>query len=140
MMEKVRTDRGGCPYVEESGSGTGADGRPHARTAVSGKGGTGKTTIAGILARLLGRQGRPVLAIDGDNNPNLAHILGVSPEVADELIGLPRDVLGERTDESGHRKIVLTVDPEALISEYGADAPDGVRLLVMGRVDHAGAG
>jgi glycine/D-amino acid oxidase-like deaminating enzyme len=36
------------------------------KVAVSGKGGTGKTTIAATLARCLARRGHRVLAIDGD--------------------------------------------------------------------------
>ncbi|MDQ3518083.1 MAG: AAA family ATPase, partial [Gemmatimonadota bacterium] len=42
------------------------------RVAIAGKGGTGKTTISGTLARVLARQGRQVLAIDADTTPNLA--------------------------------------------------------------------
>lgn len=134
-MTRRRND--GCPYVEA------ADGsvpeRRSRRVAVSGKGGTGKTTISGTLARLLAREGRSVLAIDGDVNPNLALILGLDPASAEEMIGLPRDILGEEVDESG-RRLVLTADPEELVSRYGTEGPDGIRLLVMGRVDHAGAG
>lgn len=128
----------GCPYVEEGGPAPEGNGRRE-RIAVSGKGGTGKTTIAGTLARLLGRGRGPILAIDGDTNPNLAHILGLASDAAERVRGLPRDVL-ERIEDEGGRRLVLTADPEALIEEYGADAPDRVRLVVMGKVGHAGAG
>ena len=47
------------------------------KIAISGKGGVGKTTISGTLCRLLGRKGHPVLAIDGDPNPNLSVVLGI---------------------------------------------------------------
>lgn len=128
----------GCPYVETADAdGEGAAGPT--RLAIAGKGGTGKTTIAGTVARLTARKGRSVLAIDGDTNPNLAHILGLPPGGTEELRDLPRDVLERVEDESGSR-IVLTVEPETLIRDYGAEAPDGVELLVMGKVDHAGAG
>nr|MDQ6928786.1 AAA family ATPase [Actinomycetota bacterium] len=50
------------------------------KLAMVGKGGVGKTSISGTLARLLARRGRRVLAIDGDPNPNLALTLGVPPE------------------------------------------------------------
>ena len=139
-MRKASTDRGTCPYVEEPGSGPDSDLRPHLRVAVSGKGGTGKTTISGTLARLLAREGRSVLAIDGDPNPNLAFVLGLAGKAVDELVGLPRDLLGEELDESGSRRLVLTTAPEALLQEYGVEGPDGVHLIVMGKVDHAGAG
>jgi len=131
------SERKGCPYVEtENGDG---DGPGPGRLAVAGKGGTGKTTIAGTIARLLGRGGRPVLAIDGDTNPNLAHILGLPQSAVEELAALPRDLLERVEDETGSR-IVLNADPEELLRDYGARAPDGVELLVMGKVDHAGAG
>ncbi|MEO5790504.1 MAG: AAA family ATPase, partial [Gaiellaceae bacterium] len=42
------------------------------KLAVAGKGGSGKTSISGTMARLLARDGRKVLAIDGDSSPNLA--------------------------------------------------------------------
>jgi len=131
------SERKGCPYVE-TGDGDG-DARGPGRLAVAGKGGTGKTTIAGTIARLLGRRGRPVLAIDGDTNPNLAHILGLPQSAVEELAALPRDLLERVEDESGSR-IVLNADPEEVLRDYGARAPDGVELLVMGKVDHAGAG
>lgn len=128
----------GCPWVERAEEAGPVDRRPK-RVAIAGKGGTGKTTIAGTIARLTARRGRGVLAIDGDTNPNLAHILGLPIGATERLNDLPRDILERVEDESGSR-IVLTVDPEALIRDYGAEAPDGVKLLVMGKVDHAGAG
>ena len=47
---------------------------------VVGKGGSGKTSLSGTMARLLARRGHDVLAIDGDPNPNLAVKLGIPPE------------------------------------------------------------
>ena len=48
------------------------------RIAVSGKGGSGKTTISSTLVRLAGRQFGHVLAVDGDPNPNLARAMGLT--------------------------------------------------------------
>jgi CO dehydrogenase maturation factor len=48
--------------------------------AISGKGGTGKTTLAGMIIRfLLDRRKGPILAVDvdADSNSNLNEILGV---------------------------------------------------------------
>lgn len=109
--------------------------------AIAGKGGSGKTTIAGTLARLLARDGAGrVLAIDADSNPNLALTLGLSPDRARALKPMNREVLKKVTDENGATRSVLVEPAEAIIASYGAVASDGVRLVLMGRVDHAGAG
>ncbi|CAN5833193.1 carbon monoxide dehydrogenase accessory protein CooC [soil metagenome] len=110
------------------------------RIAIAGKGGSGKTTISGTLARVLARGGRSVVAIDADTNPNLAAILGVRPGGAQDLVELPRDLLERRTEPDGSVRSVLIPDPDDVVAEFGVDAPDGVRLLVMGRVMHSGAG
>lgn len=110
------------------------------RIAIAGKGGTGKTTISGTLARLLARMGRDVLAIDADTNPNLAVMLGVPPAQTRQLLNLPLDLLERQTDADGNVRSVFTADPEALVDQYGLTAPDGVRLMVMGAVGHGGKG
>ena len=46
--------------------------------AIAGKGGTGKTTVSGLLIRVLvERADGPVLAIDADPNANLNQVLGL---------------------------------------------------------------
>lgn len=110
------------------------------RIAVCGKGGSGKTTIAGTLARVLARRGHRVIAVDGDSNPNLAITLGIPPDEAERLPPLPRTLLEQRTDETGVQRAVLVAPFEEIFRQYGIPAPDNVTLLLMGRVDHAGAG
>lgn len=109
------------------------------RVAIAGKGGSGKTTIAGTLARLLAARGRPVLAVDGDTNPNLAQTLGLAPDATPELTALPGDLL-KRVEDEGGARTVLAVPAQEVLARYGRDIDLNVRLLVMGRVDHAGAG
>lgn len=49
--------------------------------ALSGKGGVGKTTVAGMLIRyLIEKDQGPILAVDADSNFNLNEVLGVSVE------------------------------------------------------------
>ncbi len=110
------------------------------RIAIAGKGGTGKTTVAGTLARVLARGGREVLAIDADTNPNLASVLGIPGDQARDIVGMPRNLMERRTSEDGTTKTVFAADPEAVVRDYGVVGPDGVRLMVMGRVGHGGAG
>lgn len=109
------------------------------KLAVGGKGGTGKTTFSGTLARALARGGRPVVAIDADSNPNLASMLGIGADEAEQIEAIPRDLL-ERIEENGKRRLVLTLPAEQIIDQYAGRGPDGVRLVIGGRVGHAGAG
>jgi CO dehydrogenase maturation factor len=105
------------------------------KLAIAGKGGSGKTSISGTMARLLARRGASVLAIDGDSNPNLALTLGVPLEQMNELPTLPRDLL--RRTESGAE---LTKTLAEICESHSLAAPDGVRLLVMAHPQHAGTG
>lgn len=108
------------------------------KIAISGKGGSGKTTISATLTRLLARRGLPVLAIDGDPNPNLAQALGLFDSV--DVTAIPRSLVERREDQSGGTQMVLTKSVAEIVEQYGLKAPDGVTVLVGTRVDHAGAG
>lgn len=112
------------------------------KVAVAGKGGSGKTTIAGTLARLLARDGYRVLAIDADPNPNLAISLGLDPETAARLGPVPHSISHHSHDDAGRYSVALDMSPETVVAEYGVQAPDGVTLLLIGRVEahEAGAG
>ena len=110
------------------------------RVAIGGKGGVGKTTIAATLARLLARREGSALAVDGDSNPNLAVALGLSQADAMSLPTVPREIMERRRDMDGEEKLMLVATPEEVASRYGIEAPDGVRLLILGRVGHAGTG
>ena len=85
------------------------------KVAIAGKGGAGKTTIAGTLARVIAEQGQQVVAIDDDSNPNLALTVGVDRNAAATLHGIPRDMLEERTDADGTTRLVLAVPAEDFI-------------------------
>lgn len=110
------------------------------KIAIAGKGGSGKTTVAGGLTRLLARRGHRVLAIDGDTNPNLAQVLGLGDGDAVRIAALPNELLVRRVGSTGETRTELAVPAAEIAARYAAAAADGVRLMVMGRVDHAGAG
>lgn len=110
------------------------------RVAIAGKGGSGKTTIAGTLARVLAQSGRQVIAVDADTNPNLSTTLGLPPDAATKIASLPRSLMAKQTQPDGTVKAVFTADPLEVLRDYGVTAPDNVRLLVMGAVGHGGAG
>jgi CO dehydrogenase maturation factor len=102
------------------------------KIAVSGKGGSGKTSISGTLARLMARAGRRVVAIDGDLNPNLALTLGLRQERFDELPAVPHGLL-EHLRVNGETTLKLSKTFDEVVSEHGIECPDNVRLLLMGQ-------
>lgn len=116
------------------------------KIAVSGKGGVGKTTIAGILARLLGREGEKVLVIDADPDSNLASAIGIKREKRNDIQPLSRmfDLIEERTGArpgeaiGGFFKLNPKVDD--LVDKYGIEGEDGVKLLVLGTISSGGSG
>ena len=105
------------------------------RVAVAGKGGAGKTTLSATLARVAGRQGRPVVAIDADANPNLSVALGVAPEQAARLSPVPPGLVSRRRGGPG-----LTERVDDVLARYSISAPDGIRLMAMGAPSHADEG
>ena len=105
------------------------------KLAIAGKGGSGKTSISGTMARLLAREGRHVLAIDGDSNPNLALTLGIPLERMNDMPTLPADLL--RRHNSG---VELTKTVQEICASHSLEGPDGVTLLVMAHPHHAGTG
>jgi len=109
------------------------------KVAVAGKGGSGKTTIAGTLARVLADRGQRVVAIDDDSNPNLALTVGAGSAVAD-VPALPRDLLEERADAEGTRRLELSVPAEDFIDRFGVAVRDNLTLLIMGQPHHGGSG
>lgn len=125
-----------------SPSGDGGHGGPDSagwRIAVAGKGGSGKTTISGTLARILADRGHAVVGVDADPNPNLGLTLGLGPEQLDAGVPLSHDVLAheKRGDES---VLVLGQPFEEVLRDHALEAPAGIRLLTMGRPTAAGGG
>ena len=110
------------------------------KIAIAGKGGSGKTTIAGILARLLAQRGHEVWAIDADSNPNLGLTVGIPAEARKKVKPLESGLLKEGTDEKGQRTMQLAIPPREVAQKFGMPVADRLTLLLMGTVDHAGEG
>jgi CO dehydrogenase maturation factor len=105
------------------------------KLVVAGKGGSGKTSIAGTLARLLGRAGRQVIAIDGDSNPNLALTLGIPEQRVDPGRALPADLAYRDADG-----IKLRLSLAQVCEAFAIAGPDNVRLLLTAHPQEAGTG
>lgn len=109
------------------------------KVVVSGKGGSGKTTISGTLSRIVGRTGMPVLAIDADTNPNLALTLGMGPDAFERLVPLPHGLM-EHKKVDGETLLRLSRPVTDVTNDFACEAPDNVRLMMVGEVRGAGAG
>ncbi|MHB1712100.1 MAG: nucleotide-binding protein [Acidimicrobiales bacterium] len=102
------------------------------KLAVVGKGGSGKTTISAVVARTLARRGWRVVALDCDSNPNLGISLGVG-EIGTERLVAMRQALDEGEEEHAPSW-------DQLLERFGVDAPDGVRLGVVTRIENPDPG
>jgi CO dehydrogenase maturation factor len=95
------------------------------KVAIAGKGGAGKTTISGTLARQLARQGYEVLALDNDLNPNLPLTVGIPAERLTDLPTMSSDIV-----EVVDGRLVLTQTLDQIQEAHAMNAPDGVTVLV----------
>ncbi len=106
------------------------------KVAVSGKGGVGKTLIAGGLASGFVARGLKTIAIDADSSPNLALTLGLSPEETRKilLVSENKELVESKTGTgySGVYRLSFTVDD--IVRDYAVSTPFGVNLIVMGTV------
>lgn len=114
------------------------------KLAISGKGGTGKTTLAGVLARVYANEGRKVLAVDADPDANLASALGFPRQMTESLTPLAemKELIEQRTGvKPGSIGSFFVLNPRV------DDIPDkycvehrGVKLLVAGTIKGGGTG
>ena len=100
--------------------------------AMAGKGGTGKTTVSGMLIKYLVQRGKqPVLAVDADANANLNEVLGL--EVT-ETLGNAREEMKKGIVPSGMTKdVFMSMKLEQAVMEH-----DSFDLVVMGQPEGAG--
>ena len=110
------------------------------KVAFSGKGGAGKTTIAATLARAWAQQGKQVYAIDGDPNPNLGVALGIPRETLANAPMVPKDIVKDVYDAEGKQHMELKRSLADLRAEFAITGPDGVHLMFVTGLDHAGQG
>jgi CO dehydrogenase maturation factor len=105
---------------------------------MAGKGGTGKTTVCGLLIDHLVKKGKgPILAVDADPNANLNEVLGVEAEVT---IGDIREEIA-RAEIADPSPIPVSMSKKEYADLRFAQAmleEDDYDLLVMGRTQGKG--
>lgn len=106
------------------------------KLAIAGKGGAGKTSLTGSLARIVARNGYRVLAVDNDMNPNLSLTLGIPAEQMTELPVFGPEIV--RRTENGGYELAMTL--EEICDSYALSAPDGITLLTANQPTEAGTG
>ncbi|MDD3580920.1 MAG: AAA family ATPase [Desulfobacca sp.] len=100
--------------------------------AMAGKGGTGKTTVAGMVMRyLLERGKKPILAVDADANSNFNEVLGLT---VSHTVGEAREEMKRGADMVGMTKDQLI---EMRINQCLEEA-EGFDLIAMGQPEGAG--
>jgi len=100
--------------------------------ALAGKGGSGKTTMAGLLVKYLVENNKtPILAVDADSNANFNEVLGL--EIKDTL-GNAREEMKKGIVPGGMTKDIFM---EMKLEESLVEAP-GFDLIVMGQPEGAG--
>lgn len=114
------------------------------KIAVTGKGGVGKTTVAGTLARILAARGMRVYAVDADPDANLASAIGIGEDEAAAITPISdmTALIRERTGaEPGTLAPVYKMNPtvDDLPESLSVEAY-GVRLLRLGTVKAGGGG
>lgn len=100
------------------------------KIAITGKGGSGKTMVAGALIRTLADRGHTIVAVDADPNPNLGISLGVQAEQVEAM----QSILTGLT-ASGHTHDQPLPDPDDLLTRYGLIAPNGIALVATGKIE-----
>lgn len=111
------------------------------KIAVAGKGGVGKTTLSAVLSVLYRDEGRNVLVIDADSNPNLATVLGFPQQNITPLTE-QKELIEERTKTKlGGFGAVFKLNPRVDdIADKFAVEHENIKLLVMGTIETGESG
>lgn len=108
------------------------------KIAVAGKGGTGKTTLTGLLIDYLVKKSEgPILAVDADANANLNEVLGVDIE---ETIGEIREDVSQRSlaGDNNFPGGMLKADYLKYKLSAAVTEANGYDMIVMGRSQGTG--
>jgi CO dehydrogenase maturation factor len=101
------------------------------KLAFAGKGGSGKSTVVGTIARLLARNGQRTLVLDSDVMPGIAGAIGLVATDAP----IPDEAVEEDPEGDGRRfRLRAGLSAEEAVERYALRGPDDVRLLQVGKL------
>ncbi len=114
------------------------------KAAISGKGGVGKTTIAGSICRELVKRGFKVLAVDADPDSNLASAIGIPKDKTKNLIPIAEmsSLIEERTGaRRGFFGGIFKLNPKVddIPDKYSVDF-NGIKFMLLGTIPQGGGG
>jgi len=123
------------------------------RIAFTGKGGSGKTTVASLFARVAAQDGHTVLAMDADINQHLASAVGYTGQLRSmgtESGTIKRHLLGtnphatvktmHKTMPPGHGSQLVRVTPDDWFIREFAATHQGVWLAGAGEIPEGNVG
>jgi CO dehydrogenase maturation factor len=100
--------------------------------AVTGKGGTGKTTLVALMTRILRSEGFSVLAVDADPAVSLTYALGCAPTTT------IADLRTKMIEDPDEKRRISDIPMEQVIAQEAVMRLDGYSLLVMGKSEGPG--
>lgn len=111
------------------------------KIAFCGKGGVGKTTLAGLLIKFLSKENFEVLAVDADPSCSLAAELNFPNTGKITPIAQMQELINERMGIKTKGQALFKLNPTV------NDIPDkfiishkGIKLIVMGSIEKGGSG
>ncbi len=95
------------------------------KIAIAGKGGSGKTLVAGTFAYLLADAGYRTLAIDADSAPNLGSLLGLSASETNTIMPVSKneELISAKTKTGYPGVYSLNFSVRDVIEKYAVPTP-----------------
>lgn len=103
------------------------------KIAVVGKGGAGKSVLAGTMARIEARRGNKVLVLDSDLLPGLSFSIGSGPDA-----DVPPLVEAAYRPEGQRWRLQEGFNVRSAVKRYSKEGPDGIRMIQIGKMPKGG--
>ena len=111
------------------------------KIAITGKGGTGKTTIAAILGYLFSEDDKKIFFIDCDPDRNLATTIGFNDEELKQIKPIVelKDIIAERTELNNYGMFKLNPKVDDIPDNFSI-SKNNMKYLFIGTIKKGGSG